>query len=692
MILVPVAMDQNKAHSLLERQSNPITSLPGQPAIDDQLFRILVQGVTDYAIYLLDAEGRITTWNAGAERISGYTAEEVIGSHFSRFYTREDRVADLPKRALRTAAEAGRYENQGWRLRKNGTRFRANVVIDAIYGQDRQPIAFAKVTRDLTERLGTQSALLDSEERFRLLVQGVTDYAIYMLDPDGYITNWNIGGERIKGYSESEAIGKHFSVFYTEEDRARGEPNRTITTAAREGRFEGEGWRVRRDGSRFWASVVVDRILGRDGRLVGFAKITRDMTDKKRAEEELERARAALAQSQKMEAVGQLTGGVAHDFNNLLTVIANSLDLLSRPLRNQAQRQQIIDSAQRATERGAKLTQQLLAFSRRQSLRPDIHDLNKLIGEFEPVLRRACSAPIDFRLSLSETPVAANIDAPQFETALLNLVVNARDAMPDGGMVRIATGHETIDVARARTMADVAPGEYATVSIADNGEGMTPEVLARAFEPFFTTKEVGRGSGLGLSQVYGFVTQSGGHVDIDSRPDAGTTITLYLPARPAPDTERVAATANVGEQPSTGRVLVVEDDPEVLKVTVESLRTLGYEVLTATDGLSALAILRRDPDIEILLSDVVMPCGLNGVELAREAMRLRPQLRILLASGYPRAALSASGGAATGTEEFPFLAKPYRGSELADALRALRGGVKDDAGFAPESSTRRSPL
>ena len=649
-----------------------VTGPPHEPARDDQLFRILVQGVTDYAIFLLDVDGRITTWNPGAERIKGYTAAEVVGSHFSRFYTPEDRAVDLPRRALRTAAETGRYESQGWRLRKDGKRFWANVVIDAIYGEDRKLIAFAKVTRDLSERVGSQTALRESEERFRLLVQGVTDYAIYMLDPDGRITNWNIGGERIKGYSESEIIGKHFSIFYTEEDRARGEPNRTITTAAREGRFEGEGWRVRRDGTHFWAGVVVDRILDRDGRLVGFAKITRDLTDKKRDEEELERTRAFLVQSQKMEAVGQLTGGVAHDFNNLLTVIANSLDLLSRPWRNEAQKQRLIESAQRAAERGARLTQQLLAFSRRQSLRPDIHDLNKLIGGFEAVLRRACPEPIDFRLSLSEEPVAANIDAPQFETALLNLVVNARDAMPDGGTIRIATGCEAIDARRARAMADIPPGDYTTVTVADNGEGMPPDVMARAFEPFFTTKEVGRGSGLGLSQVYGFVVQSGGHVEIDSRPDAGTAVKLYLPARPAPEAERAAAPAKASVQRSTGRVLVVEDEPEVLEVTVESLRALGYEVLTAADGPSALAILRHNPAIDILFSDVVMPRGLNGVELAREALRLRPHLRVLLASGYPMA-LSGGAGAAASSEEFPFIAKPYRGSDLADALRALHG-------------------
>ncbi|MGD9617865.1 MAG: PAS domain S-box protein [Alphaproteobacteria bacterium] len=648
----------------MKRTPTPLLA-PGS----DQLFRILVEGVIDYAIFLLDTEGRVTTWNAGAERIKGYRPDEIIGSHFSRFYTEEDRAAGVPERALRTAAETGRFETEGWRVRKDGSRFRANVVIDAIRDRDGQLIAFGKVTRDMTERVAARTALRESEERFRILVQGVADYAIYMLDPEGRITNWNLGGERIKGYPAEEIVGKHFSIFFTEADRARGEPDREIATAAREGKFEGEGWRVRKNGTIFWAGVVVDRILDRSGELLGFAKITRDMTEKKKAEEELERARAALAQAQKMEAIGQLTGGVAHDFNNLLTVITNSLDLLLNSRRDEAHRRRIIDTAQRAAERGAKLNQQLLAFSRQQPLRPEPHNINALIGGFEAVLRRACREAIEFDLDLAPVPVAATIDAQQFETALLNLVVNARDAMPQGGLLRIATRSETIDEAHARTMSEIAPGRYVKVSVSDTGDGMTPEVIGRAFEPFFTTKEVGKGSGLGLSQVYGFVVQSGGHVAIDSTPGAGTTVTLFLPATerdPAADPTHPEAQANVMK----ARILVVEDDPDVLDVAVESLRMLGYEVLTAPDGPSALSVLRRDPDIQILLSDIVMPHGMNGVELAREAVRLRPELRVLLASGHPMTALPGKDGGGL-HDEFPFLSKPYRSAQLAEALRAL---------------------
>jgi PAS domain S-box-containing protein len=656
--------DLNDLSSRVEKTS-ALTLVPGS----DQLFRVLVEGVTDYAIFLLDSDGRVTTWNTGAERIKGYRADEIIGSHFSRFYTPEDLAAGVPERALRTASDTGRFEIQGWRVRKDGSRFWANVVIDAIRNRDGELIAFAKVTRDMSERVGAQAALRESEERFRILVQGVADYAIYMLDPEGYITNWNLGGERIKGYPADQIVGRHFSIFFTPEDSARGEPEREIRTAAREGRFEGEGWRVRKDGTRFWAGVVLDRILDQDGKLLGFAKITRDMTEKKKAQEELERARAALAQAQKMEAIGQLTGGVAHDFNNLLTVITNSLDLLVDSGRDEAQKRRIIDIAQRAAERGAKLNQQLLAFSRRQPLRPEPHNINALIGGFEAVLRRACREAIAFDLDLAPLPVAATIDAQQFETALLNLVVNARDAMPEGGSLRIATRIETIKKARAGTMAEIAPGRYVEVAVSDTGTGMTADVVARACEPFFTTKDVGKGSGLGLSQVYGFVAQSGGYVVIDSTPGAGTTVTLYLPAtdlKPAGDPESPEAE----ETPAKAKILVVEDDPDVLDVAVESLRMMGYDVLTAPDGRSALSVLRRDPAIQILLSDIVMPHGMNGVELAREAVRLRPDLRVLLASGYPMSALPCDNGTAA-LDEFPFLSKPYRSSQLAEALRAL---------------------
>jgi PAS domain S-box-containing protein len=633
-------------------------------------FQLLVDAVTDYAIYMLDPTGVVVSWNAGAQRFKGYMESEILGEHFSRFYTDEDLATELPRRALETAAREGKFEAEGWRVRKDGTRFWAHVVIDPIRDPRGNLLGYAKITRDLTERKIAQQALKESEERFRLLVQGVTDYAIYMLDPQGHVTNWNAGAQRIKGYAESEILGEHFSRFYTDEDLATELPRRALETAAREGRFEAEGWRLRKDGTRFWASVVIDPIRNDQGELIGYAKITRDITERRRTQEALEHAQAALFQAQKMEAVGQLTGGVAHDFNNLLTIIVNNLDLLTRNAR-EPRDVKLIESAQRAAERGAKLTQQLLAFSRRQPLQPDTHNPNTLIEGFESVLRRACGEMIRLQLSLAPRIRWVSVDAPQFESALLNLIVNARDAMPNGGSLKIMTGNVTLSEKDSASY-DLQPGQYVSTTVQDTGTGMTPEIVSRVFEPFFTTKEIGKGTGLGLSQVYGFVTQSGGHIKVDSTPGQGTKVTMLLPAQESGD--EVPEEENEAERPSrdsAGTVLIVEDEPAVLEVASDIFDSLGYDVVTATDANEAIKVLDGNPSIDVLFSDVIMPNGMNGVELSRKAREMRPDLKILLASGYPMSALP-SEGLGTGVS---FISKPYRWTELAEKLRGLRTGA-----------------
>jgi len=637
----------------------------------ERRFQLLVDSVTDYAIYMLDRSGIIVSWNPGAQRSKGYAESEIIGEHFSRFYTEEDLAVNLPKRALETAAREGNFEEEGWRVRKDGTRFWAHVVIDPIRDHQGHLLGFANITRDLTERKKTEESLKESEESFRLLVQGVMDYSIFMLDPQGHVTNWNAGAQRIKGYSESEIVGHHFSQFYTEQDRANGLPKKALGTAAREGKFEAEGWRVRKDGTQFWANVIIDSIRNEKGELIGFAKITRDITERRKAQEALEEAQAALFQAQKMEAVGQLTGGVAHDFNNLLTIIVNNLDLLTRNAHD-ARDIKLIESAQRAAERGAKLTQQLLAFSRRQPLQPNAHNPNTLIDGFETVLRRACGELIRLQLSLSPRVRWISVDAPQFESALLNLVVNARDAMPNAGSIKIMTGNVALGEKDAAAIS-LPPGQYVSVAVQDTGTGMPPEVVSRVFEPFFTTKEIGKGTGLGLSQVYGFVTQSGGHIKIDSTPGQGTRVTMLLPAQ---DSGEDAPEENEDEverpiRDSAGTVLIVEDEPAVREVASDIFDSLGYDVVTANDASEAIDVLEGNPDIDVLFSDVVMPNGMNGVELSRKAREMRPDLKILLASGYPMSALP-SEGLGTGVS---FISKPYRWTELAEKLRVLRTGV-----------------
>ncbi|SDI92211.1 PAS domain S-box-containing protein [Paraburkholderia steynii] len=631
------------------------TQTPGELS-GEQSFQLLVAGVRDYAIFMLDPEGFIKTWNAGAQRFKGYAASEIIGQHFSVFYPESEQIAGRPALALRTALDEGKFEDEGWRVRKDGSQFWASVVIDPLRDDSGKLVGFAKITRDITERKAAQEALRESEQRFSLLVQGVIDYAIYMLSPTGEVTNWNAGAERIKGYSRDEILGKHFSCFYTEEDRAGGLPAQTLAIARTDGRCEREGWRVRKDGSRFWAHVVVDAIHDEAGRLVGFAKVTRDVTERKQAAEALERASAALFQAQKMESLGQLTGGVAHDFNNLLAVMSNGLDVLSLRLHEHADIR-MLETMQRAVARGATLIQQLLSFARQQPLKAEKCNVNAAIRGFEAVLRRATDGAIGLEVRQEPHPRPVLLDAARFEAVLLSLVVNARDAMPEGG--KIVIGVENVELGDGMVGA-LAAGPYVRVSVADTGSGMPPEVVARAFEPFFTTRDVGKGSGLGLSQVYGFIAQSGGDVRIDSEPGRGTVVSMYLP---------VAKDASGDADTLAGRaldtVLLVEDEPDLLDATAELFRSLGYEVLTASNGSEAMNVLSQRDDIRVLFTDVVMPDGIDGIQLARSTRGLHPDIRIVLASGYPLPALRAQHG---NLSDFTFIHKPYR---LADLVRAL---------------------
>jgi PAS domain S-box-containing protein len=628
---------------------------------EEQRFQLLVAGVSDYAIYMLDPGGYVSSWNAGAHRFKGYLAHEIIGKHFSTFYTEEDRAAGVPSRALRTALTEGKFEAEGWRVRKDGSQFWASVVIDPIRTEAGELVGFAKVTRDITERKLAQEALRESEERFRLLVQGVTNYAIYMLSPTGIITNWNAGAERIKGYTHDEAVGQHFSRFYTEEDRIANAPSRGLGIAAKVGRYENEGWRVRKDGTRFWAHVVVDAIHDDNGTLIGFAKVTRDITEKKDAAEALKRADAALFQSQKMEAIGQLTGGIAHDFNNLLSVMSSSLDLLSSRLRDE-QDVRLIDSMQRAVTRGANLTQQLLSFARQQPLKVERLDINSVIGGFESVLRRACNTSITFEMDLQSELVPVMLDEARFEAALLNLVVNARDAMQSGGQLTVRT--ENIALADGQA-GSLKAGRYVKLTVVDTGTGMSRETASRAFEPFFTTKEVGKGTGLGLSQVYGFIAQSGGEVILASELGKGTSVSIYLPAS---ESESTSPTASRNDRPARDTVLIVEDEPDLMRAAADLFRALGFEVLTAGEGKDAIDILERTDNIGLVFTDVIMPNGMSGIELARQTRRRWPKIKSILASGYPLPALKAEHG---NIDDFPFVSKPYRLSDIARKLRTL---------------------
>ncbi|WP_082539672.1 MULTISPECIES: PAS domain-containing sensor histidine kinase [unclassified Caulobacter] len=634
----------------------------------ERRFRYLVEGVVDYAIYMLDPSGVIINWNRGAERIKGYQADDIVGRHFGLFYTPEDRQRGGPARALKAAEEHGRFEGEGWRLRKDGSRFWASVVIDAIFDDEGRHLGYAKITRDISERKAAEEALAQSERQFRLLVDGVVDYALYMLDPNGIITNWNAGAERIKGYTADEIVGQHVSRFYTPADRAAGRPLHGLHQAATTGRFESEGWRVRKDGSRFWANVVIDAIRDEDGALVGFAKITRDITEKREAEAELQKTREHMAKSQKMEALGQLTGGVAHDFNNLLMVVGGQAQLLRAKLRDDERALRALDAIEISAQRGQDLTRHLLSFARRQRLQTTIAPFSERLAGVRELVSTSLPPNVQLLVDASSDLWPVEVDQGELDLALLNLAVNARDAMPGGGVLSISAENVVLTPTD-----DLGPvGEYVAVHIVDTGGGIPPDILERVFEPFFTTKEVGRGTGLGLSQVYGFAQQAGGDVKIDSRLGEGTRFSIYLPRshgeRAAPATSEFAASESVA-----GAILLVEDNPDVADVAAAFLQQLGHRVKVATSAGAALNALENGEAPDLVFSDIVMAGDVDGLGMARVLRERYPQLPVLLATGYSHAAERIG-------DEFPILRKPYNVDQLGRAITALLNPPSDANG------------
>ncbi|MEA3079449.1 MAG: hypothetical protein QOF05_857 [Sphingomonadales bacterium] len=623
-------------------------------SISDDPFRLLVQSILDYAIYLLDPNGFVTSWNAGAERIKGFQAKEIIGQHFSTFYTAEDREAGLPGQVLETARREGKFEGEGWRVRKDGARFWASVVVDAIKNERGEVIGFAKITRDMTEKREAQQTLLDAERTFRILVQGVTDYAIYMLDPDGRVTNWNAGAERIKGYTPDEIVGEHFSRFYTPEDLDVGVPKDALETARSTGRYEAEGWRVRKDGTRFWASVVIDAIKDDDGELIGFAKITRDMSEKREAQLRLEESREQLFRSQKMEALGQLTGGLAHDFNNLLTAILGASELALRNLHDEEKLKRLIDGVRGSAQRGAGLTRQLLAFARAQQLEIKQIDLKQFFSEMTTLVRPSLRSNIELVTETSDQLWPVDADAGALELAILNFAFNARDAMKDGGQLKISAHNVVLE-----GDPEGLKGEHVVLKVTDTGTGMSPEVVERVFEPFFTTKGYGEGTGLGLSQVFGFAKQIGGAITVDSEPGKGATFCLYLRASRRPSASETA----VNGKDALGRVLIVEDDALLAELAAGMLAELGFEGVVAHSAKEALEQLAGGERPKLIFSDIIMPGGISGIELARKVRDRFPELPILLTTGY-----SEEVG---GSHGFPVLQKPYEMDALACALGNL---------------------
>jgi PAS domain S-box-containing protein len=501
------------------------------------------------------------------------------------------------------------------------------------------------------------------DRQYRLLVDAVTDYAIYMLDPNGMIVSWNAGAERFKGYTSAEVIGRNFAIFYAMEDQASGQPKRALETAAREGRFESEGWRIRKDGSRFWASVVVDPI--RDGgQLIGFAKVTRDISERTEAQRALVEANAALLQSQKMEAVGQLTGGIAHDFNNLLAAVLGSLELLRKRLPSDPKAIRLLENAIQGARRGAALTQRMLAFARRQDLKLEAVDLPALVSGMTTLMQPALGPMVTVTTHLPLRLNAVRADSNQLEMALLNLAVNARDAMPDGGAIVIDVREDRLEPGQ---VPGLAAGAYACLSVRDSGVGMDAVTLSRAVEPFYTTKGPGQGTGLGLSMVYGMAIQANGRLILKSEVGRGTTAEIWLPLiESGHATTRAAKLELTRALESTPCVvLAVDDDALVLLNTVMMLEDLGHKVFEATSGKEALAVLAREPSVELVITDMAMP-RMSGMQLFGVARSLYPKPRFLLATGYAEAS----------DDDLPMpprITKPFWQDDLARAIQVAMG-------------------
>ncbi|HEX3949752.1 MAG TPA: PAS domain S-box protein [Steroidobacteraceae bacterium] len=634
---------------------------------DEHRYRLLVDSITDYAIFMLDTSGRVASWNPGAQRFNGYAAAEIIGTHFSKLYTEEDNEAGLPARALATARQEMRFEGEGWRVRKDGTRFWASVVIDPILTSEGQLIGYAKVTRDLTERKHADDLLRKSQEQFRILVEGVSDYAIYMLDPTGVVISWNGGAERIKGYKPREILGQHFSRFYSPEDAAAGLPQMGLATALAEGRFEKEGWRYRKNGERFWANVVIDPIRSSEGELIGFAKITRDMTERREAQLNLERAREAMIQAQKMDAIGQLTGGVAHDFNNLLMAVLGSLELIRKRLPEDSSKLKVLlNNAFEGARRGVALSQRMLSFARRQEMALKRVDVKDLVHGMADLLDRSLGPSIFVELEIPDGLPLIKADPNQMETGLLNLALNARDAMPHGGTIRIVARIAKTDPIMG---ASALNGHCVVISVIDTGEGMDEVTQQRALEPFFTTKGVGKGTGLGLSMVHGMAEQLGGRVRIQSQKGKGTTIEIWLPivqGEVIADAEEAAQLPAEGAESRPLVIVVVDDDKLVLVNTTAMLEDFGHTVIEATSGAQALELIRANPHVDLIITDQAMP-QMSGMQLIAAIQVEWPQIPVLLVSGYAELPVNPKF-------PVPKLAKPFSLDDLQEALAKMMSG------------------
>lgn len=621
--------------------------------------RAVVDTAVD-GVILIDAQGVILMFNPACEKLFGYAAFEVVGRNVKMLMPEpyqsghDAYLANYRETGVRKIIGIGR-EVLG--RRRTGATFPMDLSVGEAE-EDGRPI-FVGIIRDLTERKAAETALRDGAERLRAVVETAVD-GVILMNSKGVVSLFNPACERLFGYTEDEVVGHNVRMLMPEPYRSGHDTYISNFLETGTAKIIGIGREViglRKDGSTFPMDLSVGEAKHEKESI--FVGILHDLSSRKRTE-------AQLVQAQKMETIGQLSGGIAHDFNNLLTVIMGNAEALSLRLKARNDLAALADTIISAAERGAELTQRLLAFGRRQVLKPAAIDCNALIESMQVLLRRTLREDIDLRVVVSPTPVLAMADAGQLESAVLNLSLNAQDAMPDGGALTLMTSEVELDTDSLGPNLEVKAGRYVCIIVTDEGSGMTGETLERAFEPFFTTKEVGKGSGLGLSMVYGFVKQSNGQVTIYSEPGLGTSVRIYLPIadEAAP---RATAPVNLKAIGGAEQILVVEDDPFVRGHAISSLEGLGYRVLVAADGREALHVLQGGAQPQLLFTDIVMPGGVNGWELAARARQILPGLKVLFTSGYPQETLTSRGQL---TPDAPMLSKPYRIADLARSVRA----------------------
>ena len=610
-------------------------------------------------VIIHDVEGRILYWTTGCERLYGWSRKEVLGRTVHDILKTQYPL--LRGKIVEKLHKEGSWQGEIEHQKKDGSAVLVSSLWVARKSEDGAVHSVLQNNSDITGLKRAQDEIAAREAHLRSILDTVPE-AMVVIDAKGAVTSFSAAAAQLFGYRPEDVIGRNVKMLMPEPYRAEHDEyiGRYLKTG--EARIIGYGRVVKgltKDGVIFPMELAVGEARSSGQRI--FTGFIRDLTSRQKMEEE-------LRQAQKMEAIGQLTGGLAHDFNNLLTVITGNLEMLETTLKDSRQRE-LLKEAQEAAQDGANLTSQLLAFGRRQPLNPRPTDLGPLISNFSELLRRTLGESIELQIRVSGSNNLSVVDAPQLQNAVLNLVINARDAMPRGGKLTIDVSQTRLDADYAQMYPEIRTGRYVLVAVTDNGAGMTEEVRQRAFEPFFTTKAMGAGTGLGLSMVYGFVKQSGGNIQIYSELNRGTSIRIFLPLAEAVRTSEKmdpGATA-IGAMPrGSETILVVEDDARVRRVTTARLRSLGYDVIEAGNGAAALALLAAHPKIAMMFTDVVMPGGMNGDELTEAALVARPDLRVLFTSGYAEPAIARQGLGAGA-----WLKKPYTAAELAAKIREI---------------------